>query len=208
MKTRLVVSLLALATAGFAAPAASTSAPAQASAAPAPSVSAPSEASIKELLEVSHARSLIDSVNTQVEAMVRASMAQAEKEYPANPEATKILNGMVEKINGLLGQELSWSTMEPLYVRIYQQSFTQQEVDGLVAFYKTPVGEALVRKMPRVMQLAMVDVQQRVRDFMPKAQAISRETMAELKTLDAKKAEATKAAAAPAMPAAPEPAKK
>ncbi len=204
MKTRLVVSLLAFATVGFAAtPATPSASPAT----PSPSISPASEASIKELLEVTRARNLIDSVDSQVDGMIKSSMAQALREHPATPEAEKILNGMEQKIMALLNKELSWSILEPMYVRIYQQSFTQHEVDDLLAFYKTPTGGALVNKMPRVMQLSLAEVQQRMRVFMPQAQAISQQTMAELKALEAKQAPA--AAKAPeAVPAAPKAAAK
>ncbi len=201
MKTRTLVSLIALASVGFAAePAAPAAAPAPATA---PAQAPASEASIKELLEISHARGLVDSVMTQVDGMIKASMAQAERQYPSTPEVQKILDGMESKIMGMMREEMSWDKLETMYTRVYQQSFSQSEIDGLIAFYKTPTGQALIEKMPKVMQLTMGEVQQRLRTIMPKAQAISQETMMELKALEAKSAPK---AVVPAVPSTPAPA--
>jgi hypothetical protein len=44
-------------------------------------------------------------------------------------------------------------------VDIYRETYDQTEIDGLIAFYETPVGQSLIQKQPVVAQkMAMVMV--------------------------------------------------
>ena len=40
-------------------------------------------------------------------------------------------------------------------IKIYAEEFTQEEVDGMIQLYKTPVGQSTIDKMPIVMQKSM-----------------------------------------------------
>ena len=72
--------------------------------------------------------------------------------------------------------------MRPMFVQIYQESYTQEEVDGLVAFYQSPIGVAYIEKMPIVMQKSMTLVQTRMGPMMEKMQAALKQAMEEAKT--------------------------
>jgi hypothetical protein len=50
---------------------------------------------------------------------------------------------------------MSWEKMKPMYVQLYRDTFEQEEVDGLIAFYKSPAGQAYVTKMPLLMSKSM-----------------------------------------------------
>ncbi len=71
-----------------------------------------------------------------------------------------------------------------MYTRIYMESFTQDEVDGMLAFYATPAGQALIKKMPVAMQKTMEAMQQMMGPMMQKLQAIQSESIAELQALN------------------------
>ena len=75
---------------------------------------------------------------------------------------------------------LDWNKLEPMYVRVYQKSFTQGEVDGLIAFYKTPTGQALLTKMPVVMQNTMSEVQEMIKPMMQRMERMQQEIVAEI----------------------------
>jgi hypothetical protein len=80
----------------------------------------------------------------------------------------------------LFKQELEWNRLEPLYIRVYQQSFTQQEIDGFISFYRTPVGQALVKKMPVVLQQTSNEMQSRMTPMMQRIQQMQQEVIAEI----------------------------
>ena len=78
-------------------------------------------------------------------------------------------------------EEMTWDKLRPLYVQIYQESFTQEEIDGLIAFYESPAGVAFVEKMPFVMQKSMSIMQSRMAPMMEKMKAAIKEAIAEPK---------------------------
>jgi len=71
--------------------------------------------------------------------------------------------------------------MRPLYIQIYQETFTQEEIDGLIAFYKSPAGVAFVDKMPVVMQRSMSIMQSRIAPMMEKMKAAMQQAADEAK---------------------------
>ena len=69
--------------------------------------------------------------------------------------------------------------MRPVYIQIYQESFTQEEIDGMIAFYQSPAGAAFVRKMPVVMEKSMRIMQVRIAPMMERMKAVMAQSIAE-----------------------------
>ncbi|HEY6096117.1 MAG TPA: DUF2059 domain-containing protein [Gallionellaceae bacterium] len=140
-----------------------------------------SEASIRELMVVTESKKLIEGTVGQVDAMMQASMQQALAGRPVSPDQQKILDQMRVKMLALLKEQLSWSSMEPMMIDIYQKTFTEQEVKGMLDFYRTDAGKAVIAKMPLVMQHTMQAMQARMSQMMPKMQQLQQQTLAQLK---------------------------
>ncbi|HET9329084.1 MAG TPA: DUF2059 domain-containing protein, partial [Steroidobacteraceae bacterium] len=70
---------------------------------------------------------------------------------------------------------------EPMMISVYQKTFTQKEVEGMKAFYRTPTGQSVIAKMPMVMQQTMQTMQGRMADTIPKIQEIQKDLAAQLK---------------------------
>ena len=68
-------------------------------------------------------------------------------------------------------------------MRVYKKSFTQQELDGIIAFYKTLAGQAAVNKLPVVMQNTMAEMQQMMQPIMSKMRQHGQEVAAEVKNV-------------------------
>lgn len=47
---------------------------------------------------------------------------------------------------------MSWDVLKPEYIRLYRESYTDDELRQLVAFYRTPVGQKTVAITPRLME--------------------------------------------------------
>jgi hypothetical protein len=73
----------------------------------------------------------------------------------------------------------------PIYLKIYADSFSQAEVAGMLSFYRSPVGHAVVQKLPLVMQNTMTSMQQRMAALVPKIQQLAQEPAAEIKAQNA-----------------------
>jgi hypothetical protein len=147
-----------------------------------------SDKSIRELLAITDAHKLIDTVRGQVDAMVKASSQQAMQGQTITPEKQAILDRMRTKMEAVIDEMLSWDTLESVYLRTDRASFTQDELDGIMRFYKTRAGQAMIKKMPVVMQNVMAEMQGLLQPMRQRMQEIQRETLQELKDLPAKDA--------------------
>jgi hypothetical protein len=145
------------------------------------SSAAPTEASIKQLLEVSQSRKLVDSVIAQMNNLMLQAIAQATKGQQISPKVQKDIDQRRDETVSQMKELLDWKKLEPMYVRIYQKSFTQPEIDGMIAFYKTPAGQAVITKMPAVMQNTIDEMQQLMGPVMEKIQRTQQDVAAELK---------------------------
>jgi hypothetical protein len=148
---------------------------------PTPTAAPPTEASIKQLLEVAQAHKLIDSVMAQMENLMQQSIAQATRGQQIPPKVQKDIDQRRADLVAMMKELLDWKKLEPMYVRIYQKSFSQQEVDGMIAFYKTPAGQAVIGKMPAVMQNTIEEMQQMMGPVMQKMEKLQQDVVAEMK---------------------------
>ncbi|HEX8897483.1 MAG TPA: DUF2059 domain-containing protein [Chthoniobacterales bacterium] len=149
---------------------------------PSPGPSAPpTEASIKQLLEVAQAHKLVDSVRTQMDNLIQQTIAQATKGQQISPKVQNDIDRRQAELGAMMKELLDWKKLEPMYVRIYQKTFTQSEVDGMIAFYKTPAGQAVMSKMPAAMQNTIDEMQASMAPVMQKMQQMQQEVVAEIK---------------------------
>ena len=140
----------------------------------------PSEASIKQLLEVTKAKKLLESMMTQMDGLMKNAMAQATQGQQLSDSDQKEIDQVQAEITTEMKKVLDWNKLEPMYVRVYQKSFNQQEVDGMIAFYKTPTGEAVLNKMPLVLQNTLVEMQQMMKPMMQHLQQKQQEIAAKV----------------------------
>ncbi|SRR6266516_2764370 len=142
--------------------------------------SSPSEASIKQLLEAGQVHKLIDTTIAQMDSYMKQVMQQVTQGQRITPEIQKDIDRRQAEMMAAIKEVLDWNKLEAMYVRVYQKSFTQGEVDGLIAFYKTPTGQALLTKMPVVMQNTLNEVQQMMKPMMQRMERMQQEIVAEI----------------------------
>ena len=141
----------------------------------------PSDALDKELLTVTQPQKLLDQVMAQMDGVMQNSMLQAMPDQKLTPEQDSIMAEMRSKMVALIRESMSWKIMEPLYIDIYQKSFTQQEVEGILVFYRSDAGQAVIAKMPQVMQGTTQLTQTVLSTMMPKIQLLVRQSVEKLK---------------------------
>ena len=146
----------------------------------------PSDESLKELLRITETQKLLDSSVGQIDSIMKAGMQQAFKGKTLTPRQQKQIDDMQDKMMTIFKQEMNWEMLEPLYLQVYRDSFTQEEIDGMLVFYKTPPGQAVVKKMPLVIQNTMSEMQKRSRLVLQKVLKMIEATVAEMKADEAK----------------------
>ena len=114
---------------------------------------------------------------------MKSSIKQAVAGQSLTPEQEMVKLEMQGKMAAMLREELSWESLEPMYIEIYRKTLTQREVDGMLSFYTSPAGRAVILKMPLVMQSTMQAMQGRMSTFMPKIQQLCAEGAEKMKNV-------------------------
>jgi hypothetical protein len=141
----------------------------------------PTDASIEKLLIVMKAESLMDSVYGSMEQNMRQGMAQVAAGQQMSDEQKRVLENAPKKFAKVVREELTWANLKPLYIQVYKESFDQKDIDGLIAFYSSKVGQSYINKMPLAMQKTMAAVQQRMEPMIQKMGEAMKEAVEEAK---------------------------
>src|ERR1700735_4573997 len=97
----------------------------------------PSDESINQLLELSKAGKLMDSVWGQMDGMMKASLQQLTKGKSLSTDEQAIMDRQQTKMMAIIKDDLSWDKMKEMFVQTYRETFSQEDIDGLIAFYKS-----------------------------------------------------------------------
>jgi uncharacterized protein len=137
--------------------------------------SQPTEASVKQLLEIMRMRKSLDLIATQMDKIMQTAVEQATQGHPLTANAKQSVARCRADVHDTIRDELNWEKMEPVYVDIYQKAFTQKEIDSLIAFYESPVGQNIVVKLPEAMKEAEEQTMELVRPMMLRIQEMAQE---------------------------------
>lgn len=147
---------------------------------------ASSPESIKKLLVAMDARKQVDSMLAQMEESMKSNIQQSLQGQDVTPKQQKVIDDMQSKTISVLKEGLDWAKLEPMYVRVYSDAFTQDETDSILAFYATPAGQAFLTKMPQVAQKSGMEMRTHMNPMMEKIQKIQQDASAQLKSLEPK----------------------
>jgi hypothetical protein len=139
---------------------------------------------IRELLEITEARNVVGQMTGQIRQLMDQSVSTALQGHQLTADQQKVLDEMTDDIIDVMEEELDWDILEPLYIRIYQNALTEGEVQGMIEIYKTPAGQAMIKKLPLIMQETMLNMQQRMGPMMEKLQAIQQRSLAKMQALE------------------------
>ena len=128
------------------------------------------------LLELTGSQKTIDQIIESMDAMMTQQLAALD--LPA--EGTAAAEKMLDELMVWFAEEFDWEAMSEFLVDTWVEVFTEEEVQGMVDFYLTPLGQKLIEKQPLVMQRSMEWAGQRVQALMPELQSRMETVVAEL----------------------------
>lgn len=140
-----------------------------------------SDESIEALLQLTRSESMVDNINASMEQMMRAAMAETTRRENLSPAQQQVLDQFPARFAAVIREESNWASMKPELFAIYREVYTQEEIDAQLAFYRSPGGQAMIDKMPLVLQKSMAMGERQMRRLMPKLQASLKEAAAEAK---------------------------
>lgn len=106
-------------------------------------------AKAKELFTVLHLQRLTEQMMGQVMKQATSFSDQVIGDKMTPDLQTKLAT-FQKQVFDLLNTQIGWSAMEPQYEQLYAQTYTDEEMDAMLAFYKSPLGSSIVAKMPEV----------------------------------------------------------
>jgi hypothetical protein len=128
------------------------------------------QAKIERILVLTKADAMMDQMFGQIKAMTESQLpsgATAEQRAKAQEIQGKIMD--------LVKARMSWDKMRPQYVKIYDEIYSEEEIDGILVFYQSSVGRAMLEKMPLVISKTMTLAQSQMGGMMPEIQRIVKE---------------------------------
>jgi hypothetical protein len=140
-----------------------------------------SEASVRELINVTEAKKLLDGVYAQTDGAMKQAMQQAIGNAPVSAEQERLMAEYRAKTVDLLREELSWEKLEPVYIDLYSKTFSQSEIDGMLSFYKSAAGKAVIAKLPLLTNNLMQTMMGSMQTIMPRIQKLTEEYVPKLK---------------------------
>ena len=134
-------------------------------------------ANIEEIFKLTKVDRMQQAVFAQMQSM---ATAQLEK-MPNRPKDTSEIQEVQDRMFALLLDRLSWTKIKPRYVSLYDETFTASEITGMLDFYKSPAGLAMLEKMPVLLSKSMALSQTLLGDFQPELQRMMEEVHAKHK---------------------------
>lgn len=121
----------------------------------------------------------LDQLSTQAADMlitqVKTRLSQESRGVTLNADQQQKYDEFLDKLSNIARNAVSWPTLEPEYAKLYANTYTEQEIDDMLAFYKSPTGQVMVEKTPMLMQQANAIAQQHTTAVIPQIQRLVRE---------------------------------
>ena len=135
---------------------------------------------VAQLIEVMHLSAMTD----QMMALMKAQVSDMRKMFPSDetmtPEQEKLVQEFSEKSMDLAIKTMGWKALEPDIIDIYAKNFSDDEVDAMLKFYSSPVGQSVLSKMPQMTTAMMTVVQQKMVTLQPQVKALTEEYKAKV----------------------------
>ncbi len=155
----------------------------------------------------------IDQMSNQILNSVRRQMTNMSRSLPdgqqMTPEQRRLLTEFQTKVLNLVQQQVSWKALEPEMITLYANAYSEAEIDGLINFYKSPVGQAMLAKAPELAEKSVGISQGKLAGLQPQIQQLSQQFGEKFRAAGAPPASSSPAPGkAPAPSATPSPSHK
>jgi uncharacterized protein len=134
--------------------------------------------SVKELFQLMRSDSLIDKMfATTIPAMLKQMQGQT-KDSATLARSNELRNSMMQTV-----KEISKKMINEDMVTLYDKYFTQNEINDLISFYKSPTGQKFIKVTPDIQKEIMTAMYQK---YMPEMQKSLKAKTDEMKNIEKK----------------------
>jgi hypothetical protein len=126
------------------------------------------EAKVHELFIAMRMEHTMDQMMGMMQQQIQQMAMNAPVSDTMTPAQKKLTDEYMATTMKMATESMGWKAIEPEYVKLYATTYTEQEIDGILAFYKSPAGQAMLAKSPELSTGAMKIVQGKMADLQPK----------------------------------------
>lgn len=131
-------------------------------------------ATAEELLNVMNVQQSIEKSFAMVKRMIPAQMARMSQATGQTNMLSSATN-QTDTLLDMVAREFSWDKIKDDYITLYSETFTEDEMKGIIAFYKSPEGQAFTKKQPELMKRSMELSQKLMMNILPKIQDMAKD---------------------------------
>ena len=124
-------------------------------------------AKAEELFTLLHMDQTMEQITKNVMKQVQTMTESMPGADHATPEQKKLVADFQQRVLDLVNKRLGWKALEPDFISLYASTYTEEELDGIIGFYKSPVGQTMLEKTPELMTKSTELTQQRMREVQP-----------------------------------------
>ncbi|MGA1981350.1 MAG: DUF2059 domain-containing protein [Acidobacteriaceae bacterium] len=128
-------------------------------------------AKAEEMMSLLHTERQVEQNADAIMKQVSDVADQAIGPNPT-PDAKAKAADFEKQARQMVDDQVSWKVIQSQFTDIYAKSFTDEELDGIIAFYKSPAGSALLTKMPDINQQISQFAGGRVQAMRPQLQQL------------------------------------
>jgi hypothetical protein len=144
-----------------------------------------------EMLETMQVGKMFENSFNSMKQMQTQMIKRMVKKAEDQDKAMKIQSEILD----LMQKEFTWEKLKPDFVKLYAETFTTDELQGLIDFNKSPVGQKFIEKQPEMQRKSMMLAQKMVMGIMPKIQKLTKDLQKEVAAAQKNKKDKAKCAA-------------
>jgi hypothetical protein len=139
-------------------------------------------AKVKELFQLTSMENRVDQIRVSALAQARSfAVQQFASTGVSAQQDNKGIAAFYEKLNTLVATTYNWTRLEPQYEQIYADLYTEDELDGILAFYRSPVGHAFLAKTPEATRQVLQLSKQQFDALTPQIQKLTEDYVDQLR---------------------------
>ncbi|WP_020407515.1 DUF2059 domain-containing protein [Hahella ganghwensis] len=131
---------------------------------------------VEELLEVMKADAMVDIIYSQMKQMA-VGLGQR---LGVKKDEQEIFDDYMGNVYSLMQEQMNWEKMKDPIIDVYLKHYTQEEIQGMLDFYKSDTGQSVLKKMPLVVADSTQVSQQMLQEILPQLKQLAQSLQSDL----------------------------
>ena len=142
-------------------------------------------AAIEELFSVQKLDQLQHQMVSQLESVMTGQIEKPVLDGVSSPEERDKIRAEVrtfeKQLFTLVEERVNFDKLKPEYIKMYDQSFTSEELSAIISFYKSPAGQAYLQKLPVLTTKSVELASKLMAETMPEIQKMTTDWVESMK---------------------------